>query len=443
MIRTMIAALLLFAIALPAQAMGRIEKVVSPSGITAWLVHEPSIPIIALEAYWDGGSRLDPRGREGLANMVSGLLDEGAGDLSSEAFQLRLQETATQLSFDAGRDSFTASMRALSQNRDAAFSLLAKALQAPRFDEGPVERIRGQIISGLRARARDQRELARRALYETAFGDQPYARPVEGTEQSVAAITREDLTGFVRRRLARNNLTLAVVGDITAAELSDRLEQVFAPLPAKAAGPDTGMQKVLGGGVLRQIDYDTPQSQIYIGFPGLMRDDPDFDAARVMTYILGGSGLTSRLGQEVREKRGLTYSIFAAQVPMKKSALYLIGFSSANKTVAEALAVTRRELLRLRDRGVSAKELKAAKTYLNGSFPLSMSSNASIARLLIAIQVNNLGIDYIRRRPQRINAVTAEDIARVAARLFDMKKMFVIAVGRPEGDLKAVLKAAP
>ncbi len=443
MIRLMFTVLLVFVAVMPARATGRIEKVVSPSGITAWLVHEPSIPIIALEAYWDGGARLDPKGREGLANMVSGLLDEGAGDLSSEAFQLRLQETATRLSFDAGRDSFTASMRALSQNRDAAFGLLARALQAPRFDAAPVERIRGQIISGLRARARDQREIARRALYETAFGDQPYARPVEGTEQSVAAITRDDLAGFVRRRLTRANLTLAVVGDITARELSNRLEQVFAPLPAAPAGPDTGPQKVVGGGVLRRIAYETPQSQVYIGFPGLMRDDPDFDAARVMTYILGGSGLVSRLGQEVREKRGLTYSVFAAQVPMRKAGLYLIGFSSANKTVAEALAVIRRELLRMRDEGVSDKELKAAKTYLNGSFPLSLSSNASIARLLIAIQVNDLGIDYIQRRPQRINAVTREDIIRVAKRLIDPQKMFAVVVGKPDGDLKAVLKGTP
>ncbi|MCG8695207.1 MAG: insulinase family protein [Minwuiales bacterium] len=410
-----------------------ITRVVSPGGIEAWLVNEPSIPIISLEVAWEGGARLDPEAKTGLANMVSGLLDEGAGDMDSAAFQAKLKDLAIGLSFNAGKDTFRGSLRTLTKNRDEAFALFAQAITKPRFDQAAVERIRGQILVGIARDRTNPRSLVGRGWFSAAYPNDGYGRPTDGTEESVQAIEIADLKQFVADRLARDNLTIGVVGDIAPDALATLLDKTFGGLPENARdGTGTDVWPV-DDPDLQVIEQQTPQSVVMFGMRGLKRDDPDYYAAYVMNYVLGGGGLTSRLAESVREKRGLTYSIFSYLNPLAETALYMGGFSSSNETVAQAIDLTRAEFVRMRDDGVTEEELADAKTYLNGSFPLRLTSNSRIAQTVVAMQRQNLGIDYLDRRPDYINAVTAEDVRRVAKRLLRPENLRVVVVGNPKG----------
>lgn len=421
------------ALATNATAATKIERVVSPLGIEAWLVRETSIPILSMEVSWKGAARGDPAGKAGLANLVSGLIDEGAGDLDSQAFQMRLKDLSIELSFDAGRDVFSGTLRTLSDNKAEAFRLLGLALTAPRFDTEPVDRIRRQILTRLNRNRTDPRSIVGRTWYKVAFPDHAYGNPTIGTEDSVKAITTDDMREFMRRRIATDNMIIAVVGDVTAEELAGHLDRTFGALPAKAEVPAAQPSEPPDNRVIRIVRQPSPQSVVMFGMRGIARDDPDYYAAYVMNHVLGGGGLTSRLSQSVREDRGLTYSIYSYLFPLKQSSLYMGGFAASNANVAEALDLTDSEIERLRDGGVTDEELADTKTYLNGSFPLRLTSNGRIAGILISVQRHNLGIDYLERRADLINAVTRQDIARVAARLLRPDAMIVVIVGDPAG----------
>jgi len=410
-----------------------IQRVVSAQGIEAWLVHESAVPVIAVEIGFKGGARRDPQGKEGLAYMLSGLLDEGAGDLDSQAFQLRLEELAIRLSFDAGRDGFYGSLRTLSDHRDEAFDLLKLALTQPLFDEEPVERIRSQILVSLNRDASQPRSIVQRKWYETVFAGHLYARPVKGTPESVNGITADDLRLYLTESLARQNMKIAVVGNISAQELEILLDRTFGSLPAEIEDKEIEQAEIKGQGQILIIERDQPQSIATFGGPGLLLDDPDFFAAYVMNYILGGGGFASRLTEEVREKRGLAYSVSTYLVPMDFAGLYQGSVATENSRIAQSLDIIRTEMARMRDAGVTEEELADAKTYLTGSFPLRFDSNSKIAHQLIGYQMTGRGIDYINTRNDKIEAVSLEEIARVAERLLAPEALTVIIVGQPEG----------
>jgi len=411
-----------------------IQEVRSPGGITAWLVEEHSIPMIAMEVHFSGGASLDPEGREGLANLLSGLLDEGAGDLDSQAFQARLEDLAISLSFNAGRDSFTGSLRTLTENEDEAFRLLRLALTAPRFDAEPVERIRSQVIAGIRAREQNPNRIVGRTLFTTLFPDHPYGRPSRGTPESVAAVTADDLRAFVRERFAKQNLIVGVVGDITPERLALLLDSTFGALPdtapAAVAVPDVEPARTGG---LTVVQRPIPQSVLMWAMPGIRRDDPDYFAAVLMNRVLGGGSFTSRLYEEVREKRGLAYSVYSAIVPYKHAGVVLGGVGTQNSQLKESLDIIRAEIEKVARDGITPEELEAAKTYTTGAFPLTLNTNGRIAAVLVTLQVLDLGIDYLDRRADLVNRVTLEDIKRVAERLLDTEAMTVVVVGNPAG----------
>ena len=425
---------LTFAFMLPLSAQAtKVQEVRSPGGITAWLVSEPKIPLLSVSFSFLGGGSLDLPERKGTGNMVSGLLDEGAGPYNSLAFQTKLEELAVRMSFSAGRDSFSGSLRTLTTNRDAAFELLRLALNEPHFEAEAVERIRRQILTGLIAARENPNAIAGRLWFKTAFADQPYGLPNKGSTETVKAITADDMRGFLGKALARDRLTIGVVGDITAAELGPLLDRTFGALPASTDIETPAQVSMQGGGTLKVVEKPIPQSQVIFGSMGLARSDPDWYAAYVLNYVLGGGGFTSRLTEEVREKRGLAYSVYSYLYPMDYTAIYMGGVGTQNTRVAEALAVIKAEIARTRDNGLTAEELANAKTYLNGSFPLRLTASGRIARLLLAIQRENLGIDYMDRRAGLINAVTLEDIARVAKRLLQPDNLLVVVVGKPDG----------
>ncbi len=416
----------------PAHAV-EVQRVKTGLGFSALLVEDHSNPIIAFRFAFHGGSALDPETRVGLANLVSGLLDEGAGDLDSQAFQERLEDASIRLSFSAGFDTFGGSLTTLSENRDEAFALLKLALTSPRFDAEPVERIRGQILSGIAQSSENPNTIAHQALYKSMFADHPYGRPSKGNRETVEAITSTDLQGFVARRLARNNLHIGVTGDITAAELKTVLGTIFGDLPAKATPWKLPPATVHSSGGEQVINKPVPQSAIVFAQPGLLRDDPDFYAAYVMNYTLGGGGFISRLYREVREKRGLAYSVYSYLTPMDSAALYIGGAGTANESVSQTLAVVRQQWALMAEQGITAEELENAKTYLTGSYPLRFSSNGMIAGMLLGVDLEGLGADFFDRRNGLIEAVTQDDVNRVAGKLLDAERLTFIIVGQPEG----------
>ena len=427
-----IALVLVLVAVLPARAV-EVQRVISPGGIEAWLVEDHTNPIISLDLTFRGGAALDPAGKEGLANLVSGLIDEGAGDLDSQTFQGRLQDLSIRLSFSTGRDNFSGELRTLTENRDVAFELLRLALTEARFDEEPVGRIRSQILAGLARDSQNPRSIVGRTMSKVLFPEHPYGRPVSGTAASVSGLSAADLRRFVAERFARDALVVGVVGDITAAELARRLDETFLGLPEAAASAEIAdtVPDAQGGVVV--VGRDIPQSIVSFGHAGIARDDPDYYAAYVVNYILGGGGFSSRLYEEIREKRGLAYSVYAYLNPLDHAALVMGGVATQNERVSQSLELIRAEWRRMAEAGPGETELHDAKTYLTGSFPLRFSSSGAISGMLIGMQLHDLGIDYLERRNGLIEAITLEDARRVAARLYDADKLTVVVIGRPDG----------
>lgn len=419
--------------AAPSAYAVEVQRVRSPGGIEAWLVEDRTNPIVTLSLAFRGGAALDPQGKEGLASMVAGLIDEGAGDLDSQAFQGRLEDLSISLHFSADMDSFTGSLQSLTETRDTAFDLLRLALTEPRFDEEPVRRIREQILTGLTRKIEDPDAIAGRTLNKLLYPRHPYGRPSDGTLESIAAVRTDDLRRFVAERFGRDTLVIGVVGDISAAELAPLLDRTFQALPAKAAPFDVPQVAPKVSGDLVVIEKDVPQSVVVFGQNGIARADPDYYAAYTVNYILGGGSFASRLYKEVREKRGLAYSVYSYLFPLDHSALVLGGVGTQNSRVAETLDLIRQEWRRFSEDGPTEKELRDAKTYLTGSFPLRFSSSSRIAGMLVGMQTENLGIDYLDRRNSLIEAVTIEDARRVARRLYDASSLTIVVVGKPDG----------
>lgn len=418
--------------AAPAHAVA-IERVVSAKGVEAWLVQDRSVPVIALQFAFHGGSALDPVGKEGLSNIVTGLLDEGAGNFDSQEFQRRREDSSVSLGFDSSVDSVGGNMRTLKRNAATGFDLLRLALNAPRFDASAVEKVKTQTRAWLSGAAENPRRIAGRVLSRTAFGDDPYGRSAEGTRRSVENLTTADFQAYVKQHFVRDRLVIGVVGDITPEELKPRLDAVFGDLPASAGPISLPMVTPALAGQVFVIDKKLPQSVVTFGQAGLSRKDPDYYIAYVMNQAFGGGGLTSRLMEEVREKRGLAYGVNTSLAPYDRAALITGGVATQNDRVGESIDIIRKEWAKLRDEGLTEEELADTKTYLTGSFLTNIDSTARMASLLVGIQLEELGIDYMDKRNSFIEAVTLADVRRVAQRLLDPAKLTFVVVGQPKG----------
>ena len=431
-IRSLIVATSIFLVASDVAAI-EIKEVKSSAGVKAWLVEDHTNPIITVDFSFRGGAALDPVGKEGLANLVSATLDEGAGDLKSQVFQKKLEDLAISLSFRFGLDSFSGSLLTLKKNQKTAFELLSLALTKPRFDAEPVERIRSQIIAGIRQKSENPQQIASQVLFAKLFPKHPYGRPSDGTEDTINVIKIADLKVFIEQRLARKNLVISIVGDITETDLKMLLDKTFGALPANASLK--AIAEVTPNAIKKTIVIQKviPQSIITFAQPGIKRDHPDFFPAYVMNYILGGGGFSSRLYEEVREKRGLAYSAYSYLAPFDHAGLIIGGAGTANARTVQTVKVLRDEWAKMNKLGIKKQELDDAKTYLTGSYPLRFSSSGRIARILTSIQKENLGLDYIKKRNSLIKAVTLEAVNRVATKLLNPNKITMVIVGEPKG----------
>ena len=420
---------LCFSFPRPAHAM-KIQEITSPGGIEAWLVEAHENPLLALKFSFEGGSSQDPEGKDGLANFLSAMLDEGAGDITSSDFQEQMESLAMRMRYEDGKDAFYGNFETLTENRDQSVKLLKLALTKPRFDPDAVERIRGQLLANLLYADRDPEKVAAKEWYAVAFAGHVYARPSQGTAATVKSITRDDLEAYRKRIFARGNLKAVAVGDITPEELGKLLDEVFGELPEKADLAPVPLTAP-GKGTEKWIEMDVPQSVAVFGLPAMARKDPDFMAAFVLNQLIGGGGFASRLMEEVREKRGLAYSVYSYLQPYRHASILSGGVATRADAIQQSLDVIRKELRHVADEGPTPDEWENAKKYLIGSYALRFDTNAKIASQLLGLLEDDFGPDYVENRNKMIEAITLDDAKRVARRLLETDNLIVTIVGQP------------
>jgi zinc protease len=399
---------------------------------TAWLAQDRSVPVVSLSWAWDGGTGLDPEGGEGTASLLAGLLSEGAGELNATAFADALRDQAIQLSFSADRDGFGGGFRCLTDALPEAVRLAALAMTAPRFDAEAVERVRARAAAAQRRSLETPRGLAGRAFWQALFPGHPSAREAGGTPESLAAITVEGIRAARAAQLRRGGLTIAAAGDISPDRLAPLLPALFGALPegTPPALPPLPPPQRFG---VRVIPFAGPQSQMLFGQAGLPVRDPDWEAAQVMLRVLGGGGFSSRLMEEVRVRRGLTYGIGAGFSVLMGEGLITGSVATENARAGETLAVLRAEWARMADGGPTEAEAADAVAFLAGSLPLQLSDTRSIAGTLLSLQQNGRPMDWLDRREERLRAITRERLAAVARRVLDPDGLSAVVAGQPVG----------
>lgn len=421
----------------PRASAFEIKKVTSTTGINAWLVEDHKNPLITMQFVMKGGSSADPKNKGGLAYLVSGLLDEGAGDMDSKSFQTFLEKNSISLSFSTRMDTFSGTLTTLTETKEEAFKSLALALTVPRFDEDPITRVKSQILASLRASKESPNKIAGRLWWQLAFPNHAYGRSKKGSASSIENITREDMRQFVKRTFTKDNITISVVGDITPEELSNVLDDVFSDLPESFLG-----EKIRDGVIKNQgqtviIEREIPQSVVIFGSNGIKRGDPDWYAASILFEILSG-GFGSRLTEEIREKRGLTYGVSAYPLPLEKAGIIVGSVSTVNNRVAESIRLIKDIWQKFGDDGPTLEEMRNAKDYINGSFALRFTNSKSIAGVLNAVQRFDLGVDYLKSRSELINSVTLRELKRVAKRLFEANALTFAIVGQPKNVISTM-----
>lgn len=432
MIRILTPLFLAILLAAPLRAEIDIQTVTSPQGQSAWLVQEDSIPMVAIELVFRGGATIEPDDQLGVVALMSDLLIEGAGDLDAQGFAAAVEALAAGISINAGRDSVTVSIRALSENLDQVIDLARLALTRPRFDDAALARLRAQHLAALERAARNPNRIASQEYAARAFAGHPYARPSDGTPETLTGLTRDHLRAAHRAALTRDRVLIGAAGDISADALGEMIDRLVGDLPLSQVPLPPYASYVLSGGVT-VIDHPGPQSVIAFGHAGLPRDDPDFMAAFVMTEIFGGGRFGTRLMNELREQRGLTYGVGMSLASASFGDSFQGRLATDNARVADVIDLLREQWLWLASGGITQSDLDRAQTYLTGAYALRFDGNAAIAGILASMQFQGFPVDYVNFRNDLVRAVTLDDIHRVAARMIDPDALHFIVVGRPEG----------
>ena len=407
-----------------------IQRVISPKGIEAWLVSDPSLPVIALQFHFRTGTLNDPDDQPGTARFLAEMMTEGAGKRDAKEFAAQLDNNSISLDIGTDTDSFGGSLKTLSVHRDLAFSLLHDALIAPRYDTGAMARVRENMLTDLNQSLLNPQWQIAHMLRQSLYGPHPLAgRPLQ-TLKSLPLIQAAGLEKWRREQLTLNRLLVTVVGDIAADELAGRLDSLFGALQPTATGDDVTTAALPDHGNTTILERDVPQALLQIGLPGIDRQDPDWFAAVILDRIYGGGGFQSRLMQKIRVERGLTYGIYSQLSPGRYADSMLIGTSTRPEAIGDILTIIRDEMTAIKKDGITEKQLKDAQDYISGSFALSMTSTDSLAQVLMAVRRYDLGIDYIDRRKALIDAVTLADIKRVAERLYRPELLRVVVLGK-------------
>ena len=432
MVRTLALMGALICLALPLRAAVAIQEVTSPGGIKAWLVENHDIPFTALNIRFKGGTSLDASGKRGAVNLMTALIEEGAGDLDSQAFAAARDGMAAEFGFSSDSDGVSVSARFLTETSAQATDLLHLALTQPRFDAQAIERVRGQVLQNIASSAKDPGTIASDLLSQAAFGDHPYGSSGDGTADSVQVLTRDDLLAAYHGALARDRIYVAAAGDISATDLGLMLDKLLGDLPATGAPQPADVALTAKGDVTQQ-SFPGPQSTISFYQGGIQFEDPDYFAATILNEILGGNGFSSRLMNEVREKRGLTYGIDTSLAAYEHAELLAGSVATSNEKAAETMQVIRDVWADVAKNGVTQKEVDDTKTYLTGAYPLRFDGNKRIASILVGMQMLGLPVTYPAERNAKVDAVTLADVNRVAAALLTPDKLTFVVVGDAVG----------
>jgi zinc protease len=415
-------------------AANKVQEIKTPGGFTIWLVEEHSLPIINANVSFTGaGLAYDPTGKEGRGNMTAALLMEGAGSQDSKAFNEVLENDAIRMNISADDDTLHASVQTLSEHKDTAFSMLADALIRPRFDADAIGRTRSKMQAILIEQSESPYYKLSRGWQESAFAGHPYARMGLGTKETLEALRADDFKTFTGHYITKENIVISVVGDITADEISAVVDKRFISLPEKYT-PDSNVPDVSipSQPDVVTIEHQMPQTMVTFGLAGLRRADPDYLTAYVVNHLIGGNGLSSRFGKEIRVKRGLAYSVNTQLMPKAHAGVWRGMFSTRNAEVKNAIAALRETLANYAKNGVAQAELDDAKAYLTGSFILDLSSNYDVANFLTIMQLYHLGSDYLDKRNSMIEKITLADIKRVSERFMDPAHLRIVIVGKPD-----------
>lgn len=414
----------------------KIETWETSNGARVLFVAAPGLPILDVRLVFDAGSARDGE-RSGLASITAGMLTQGAGEWDADTIAERVESVGAQLSTGAARDSAFLSLRTLT--REPAFEIAldtaAKVLSTPRFNDADLERVRKNRLVGLRRDEQDPRTVGSKAIYRKIFGGHPYARDPSGTQESVAALTREGLVEFHRRYYVAQNAVIAIVGDLTRERAQALAERLTEGLEPGAAPPKLPPVPDLAEGTLEALDFPSSQTHIYAGQPGMQRLDPDYFQLYVGNHILGGSGLVSLLMEEVREKRGLSYSVYSYFLPMTQRGPFLMGLQTKNDQAAQAREVLMETVRRFREAGPTGDELAAAVKNITGGFPLRIASNSKIVQYLAVIGFYDLPLDYLDRFNERVAAVTTQQIRDAFRRRVHPDRLATVIVGPREGQV--------
>lgn len=430
----LLVAVLVIAMPVPGAFAGNpdIQRFTTSNGAEVYFVAAPEIPILDVRAVFAAGSARDG-GSPGLANLTNGLLREGAGELDADAFSEQLGATGARLEIGAARDMAYASLRTLAEARyaDPALALLADALARPRFDADALERLKARVLVSLRHQQQSPARIAENAFYAALYPAHPYGSPPDGTETSVAALSRADVAAFHERYYVAKNLVIAIVGAVGLERARDIAERVSGGLPAGTAAAALP-EIALPGGTRQDIAFPSIQSHVRVGLPGMRRGDPDYFPLLVGNHALGGNSLVSILFREIRSKRGLSYSAYSYFLPMSRPGPFVAALQTDRSQQREALEVLHETLASFVADGPPADDLDAAKQNLIGGFPLRIDSNEKIVEYIAMIGFYRLPLDYLETFSKRVAEVTPEQVRDAFRRRVDVSKLVTVVVGRPE-----------
>lgn len=426
-------ALLLLATA--AGATPEIESWQTTNGARVLFVSARDLPMLDVRIVFDAGSARDGD-RSGLASLTASMLTQGAGGWDADAIAERLEGVGAQLSASADRDMTAVALRTLTRQpaMDTAVETLTRVLTAPAFASDDLERLRRNTLIALRQDEESPSTVGQKALFRKVFGSHPYAADPSGTKDSVAALTREDLVGFHQSHYTGSNAVVAIVGDLDRAGAEALAERVTAGLPGGERPVELPAVADLPATELERLEFPSSQTHVFAGQPGMRRGDPDYFTLYVGNHILGGSGLVSLLMEEVREKRGLSYSVYSYFVPLARPGPFMMGLQTKNDQADQAREVMLATLQRFVQEGPTEEELAAAKKNLTGGFPLRIASNASIVQYLAVIGFYGLPLDYLNRFTERVEAVTAEQIRDAFSRRVHPDRLAIVTVGGGAGQ---------
>ncbi len=406
------------------------KRFMAENGMTLLVLEQPSLPIVTIQILVRAGSSLDPKEKSGLANMTASLLEEGTQTRTAMDISESIDFIGANLTTRVSEDEMSIQLQLLKKDVETGIQLLSDMLMHPRFDDEEVERVRKQILGGIRAEKDQPGAIAQRAFQEIVFQGHPYQHAVVGNEMSVPNITRKDLLGFHQRYYHPNNMIIAVVGDLTEEETKTVVHMAFGQWPrGKVAFPRIAAVPPLSKKVLKRIEKDLSQATVILGHIGLERSDPDYYPVLVMNYILGGGGFASRMMTDIRDTRGLVYSIYSHFTANTLSGDFSVSFQTKSSSTKEAIKGILEMMTDIQNTPVSDIELSEAKAYLSGSFPLKIDTTKKVASMLSAVEFHKLGLDYFETYPKEINRVTLEDVQRVAKKYLHPDHYALVVVG--------------